>query len=234
MSAAPLIELLQRNVTHVRERVAAACARAGRTAEEVTLVAVTKYAEPDWVRGLYELGLRDFGESRPQQLVERARELPGDIRWHLIGHLQRNKAELVAPYATIIHSVDSLRLAAQLNQTGEKLGRSLRVLCELNLSGEASKDGFREEEFRAVWTSLTALDHLRIEGLMTMAPQTEDAAVLCSVFEGLRALGRELFGAGKPPLLSMGMSHDFEWAIASGATHIRIGTSLFEGLAAAE
>lgn len=224
---------LARNLASVQQRLAAACERTGRAADEVTLVAVTKYADMQWVRGLYELGVRDFGESRPQQLVSRANELPGDVRWHLIGHLQRNKAALVLPVACLIHSVDSLRLAQQLQRDAEKLQRPARVLIEVNVSGEASKDGFDPADLRRNWLELMRCAHLDIDGLMTMAPLDDDPAAARPVFERLRQLRDELAALpDSPPLpqLSMGMSGDFEVGIETGATIVRVGSLLFENL----
>ncbi|OYW20369.1 MAG: YggS family pyridoxal phosphate enzyme [Planctomycetales bacterium 12-60-4] len=199
----------------------------------MTLVAVTKYAELDWVRGLYDLGLRDFGESRPQQLVERAAQLPADIRWHLIGHLQRNKAAMVLPHVTWLHSVDSVRLARQISTDAGKLSLSARVLLEVNVSGEEAKDGFAPQDLRSAWGELRTLPHVQVDGLMTMAPLSEDVETSRPVFRALKQLGEELQQVpGSPPLpqLSMGMSGDFEVGIEEGATLVRIGSALFEGL----
>lgn len=224
---------LAANLDAVRQRIAAACGQCGRSADEVTLVAVTKYAELDWVRSLYDLGLRDFGESRPQQLVERAGEFPADVRWHLIGHLQRNKAALVLPRAAWIHSVDSVRLARQISSAAGKLNLSARVLLEVNVSGEEAKDGFVPNDLRAGWTDLLSLPQLQIAGLMTMAPLSEDIESCRSVFRALRNLRDELQQSPRSPELphlSMGMSGDFEVGIEEGATMIRVGSALFEGL----
>jgi PLP dependent protein len=224
---------LQANTAAVEARIAAACARGGRSPTDITLVAVTKYAELDWVRGLYDLGYREFGESRPQQLIDRARQLPTDIRWHLIGHLQRNKAASVIPVTQLIHSVDSLRLAQQLSRDAEKLGRSVPVLLEVNVSGEEAKDGFAVDELRTQWETLRELPGLRLDGLMTMAPLSEDAETSRPVFTATRELRDHLQALAAPhPLhrLSMGMSGDFEVGIECGATHIRVGSAIWQGL----
>lgn len=229
-----MLDRLQKNLTQLQSRITAACARAKRPADSVTLVAVTKYAQWEWVRGLYDLGLRDFGESRPQQLVERARLLPGDVRWHLIGHLQRNKVALVLPHAWRIHSVDSVRLARQISGDAGKLGQPAAVFLEVNLAGEATKDGFSTDELRQAWPEIAQLPHLSFEGLMGMAPLVDDPKQVRPIFAGLRLLRDELAASreGHPlASLSMGMSGDFEVAIEEGATHVRIGSSLFEGLA---
>ena len=227
---------LAANLTAIQQQISAACLRAGRAAGDVQLVAVTKYAELDWVRGLYDLGLRDFGESRPQQLVERARQFPADVRWHLIGHLQRNKVALVLPHTMLMHSIDSVRLIRQVSTDAGKLAQTAEVLIEVNIAGEASKDGFAPDDVRSAWQELVASPHVRIRGLMGMAPvapQPDDARPF---FAALRQLRDELQDRpGSPPLpqLSMGMSGDFESGILEGATYVRIGSSLFAGCAAA-
>lgn len=198
------------------------------------MIAVTKYAELSWVQALYDLGVRDFGESRPQQLAQRARELPADVRWHLIGHLQRNKVSLVLPPTHLLHSVDSLRLAKEISREAERTGATPSLLLEVNVSGEASKDGFAPDDLIAQWPLLAELPHLSWNGLMTMAPLDRNAEQARPVFAALRRLREQL---GKPshshPLkdLSMGMSGDFEVGIEEGATFIRVGSLLFEGLA---
>lgn len=219
------LESLRCNLSAVQAALTAACEAAGRPATAVRLVAVTKYAELEAVRGLYELGHRDFGESRPQQLVERARQMPADIRWHLIGHLQRNKVALVLPYVTLIHSVDSLRLLDQLDRDAAKLNRVPEVLLEVNVSGEASKDGFAPDEVKAAWPNIAARSHVRVTGLMTMAPQVEAVSNARPYFARLRMLRDELDAT--LPQLSMGMSGDYPAAILEGATLVRVGSALF-------
>jgi PLP dependent protein len=225
---------LEQNCDRIHERVAAACARVGRAPEAVRLVAVTKYAAMEHVSLLPELGVLDLGESRPQQLMERAAQLPAGVRWHLIGHLQRNKARKVLPLVSCVHSIDSLRLLATLDELAGEINVSPRVLLEVNVSGEAAKDGFAPDELLRSVDAIGACRHVRVEGLMTMAPLAEDAEAARPTFRGLRELRDRL----KPLLpalmplneLSMGMSGDFEVAIEEGATMVRIGSSLFEGL----
>jgi pyridoxal phosphate enzyme (YggS family) len=233
MTAQELLTLTS-NLAAVRDRIDAACERAGRASAAVTLVAVTKYAQVQWLHGLYELGCRDFGESRPQQLVQRAVELPADVRWHLIGHLQRNKADAVWPVAACLHSIDSLRLLDKLAELTGKSSARPAVLLEVNVSGEVSKDGFAPADLRTAWDDLWPHTPLDIAGLMTMAPLDDDAESARPVFEALRSLRDELRErtGDRLPLstLSMGMSGDFETAIAAGATMVRIGSRLFEGL----
>lgn len=230
-----LAERVAENYRIVRERIAAACSRAGRDPGEVTLIAVTKYAQIEWVRELVALGAAELGESRPQQLAERAKQISGgNLHWHLIGHLQRNKVKLVLPVATVIHSVDSVRLAGEIDRTAEKLNIRPRVLIELNLTGEEAKHGVRRDELLAVWEQLLAFPRLRIEGLMTMAAYSDNPEDARPTFAALRELREELRRHSPSqvmlPHLSMGMTGDFEVAIEEGATMVRIGSALWENL----
>lgn len=227
-------DTIESNLNHIRSRIAAACQRVGRATEAVKLVAVTKYAELNWVRDLVSLGQFELAESRPQQLAQRATELSQEVRWHLIGHLQRNKVEVVLPVTTLIHSVDSLRLLEKIEQESLKRGLTPHILLEVNVSGEAAKDGFQPDELRANVARLIEFSALKIVGLMTMAPLADDPEYARSVFRALREFRDELTtlsdGKLNIPQLSMGMSGDFEVAIEEGATIVRIGSSLFEGL----
>ena len=225
---------LDENLSSIRERIARACQVSGRSVSEVTLIAVTKYAELDWVRELIGLGVRELGEARPQQLVSRARELPVEVRWHLIGHLQRNKAEEIMPFTQMIHSVDSVRLFEHLEKCAFKRQSKLKILLEVNVSGEQSKDGFDPTELLTAWPKMLTCDSLEISGLMTMAPLGDNAEIARPVFRRLRELRDRLRAESEGrwllPELSMGMSGDFEVGIEEGATLIRIGSSLFEGV----
>lgn len=227
----PLVDRIRDNLAHIRSRIVAAADRAQRDPTEITLVAVTKYASEAAVRALYHVGHRDFGESRPLQLASRAESFPADVRWHLIGHLQRNKADRVVPIAYRIHSVDSLRLLRCLDDIAAKNTCRPAVLLEVNVSGEASKDGYSPETLLSDWPDICVVQSLNIVGLMTMAPLDADVDRVRAVFRGLRELREELAERGPFPLpeLSMGMSGDYEVAIEEGATHIRIGSALFEG-----
>ena len=230
-------QILSDNLQRIRDRIDAACARAGRSSHEVTLVAVTKYAEMEWVQALVDLGLTDLGESRPQQMVSRAAELPPHIRWHLIGHLQRNKVEAILPVASRIHSVDSVRLIEAIQKAARKLQLRPRLLLEVNVSGEQSKDGFDPEELLSAWPMIQTLEDINVDGLMTMAPLNTDLEGARPVFQALQQFRNQLVeasnGHASLPDLSMGMSGDFEIGIEAGATLIRIGSSLFEGLSPA-
>lgn len=232
MSSESLREIISRNFTEVQGRVASACDRSGRPVDSVRLVAVTKYAELSWIRELVDLGQIDLGESRPQQLAARAAEFSGRVQWHLIGHLQRNKAALVLPKVALIHSVDSLRLLDQLEKEAQSLKLQRDVLLEINVSGEASKDGLAPADALDLADRLQRLEWIRPRGLMTMAPLLDNPEGARPFFRRLWELRDELQQrAGLLlPELSMGMSGDFEPAIEEGATLVRIGSRLFSGL----
>ena len=220
----------------VEERIAAACRRAGRARTEVTLVAVTKTVGPKIASLIAAIGIHDLGENRPQQLWQKAALLPSGIRWHLIGNLQRNKVERTVPLVHLVHSADSVRLLRELDDTAGD--GPLPVLLEVNASGEASKHGFRPDEVSSLPAVMTALRRVRIDGLMTMAAYDENPERSRSTFVLLRELRDRLRGqiGDAHPLthLSMGMSNDFEVAIEEGATLVRLGTVLFDGLIAEE
>jgi pyridoxal phosphate enzyme (YggS family) len=221
------------NYQSVRERMAAACRRAGRDPDSVTLVAVTKYAELEWIRALVGLGVVELGENRPQQLVARAAQVASPVHWHLIGHLQRNKVRSILPLVALIHSADSLRLLEAVNRIAAALDVKPRVLIEVNLSGEDAKHGFRADDLRSQWDQIVALEQIRLGGLMTMAAYSPDPENARPAFRQLCELRDELqarSGAGHLKDLSMGMTGDFEVAIEEGATLVRIGSALWQGL----
>jgi pyridoxal phosphate enzyme (YggS family) len=219
----------------VRERIAAACARAGRDPAGVTLVAVTKTHPPEVVRAAVAAGLRDLGENRVQELVEKSDAVPGAarggaVRWHLVGHLQRNKAREAVARADLFHALDSARLAEALDRRAAEAGRVLECLVQVNVSAEASKSGVPPGEAHALLDALAGFSGLRVVGLMTLAAPVETAAELERVVRPqLRLLRRlaETYPGGPLPVLSMGMSGDFEVAVEEGATHVRLGTALF-------
>ena len=231
-------QTIAQNLAQIRHDIEAACSRADRSPDSMQLVAVTKYADLDWVRDLIELGETQLGESRPQQMCRRAEELPDDICWHMIGHLQRNKVDMVIRTAELIHSVDSVRLLRKIESSAATLGERQRVLLEVNVSGEESKDGFSPASLKSNWAEILDLQHVEIQGLMTMAPHSADKESARPFFGQLRELRDELVvdseGRLVLPELSMGMSGDFEIAIEEGATLIRIGSRVFEGLERSE
>lgn len=220
--------VLARRVAAVRARIAAACARVGREPGEVTLVAVTKTVSPRVAALMPELGVPDLGENRPQELWRKAEALKGrDIRWHMIGHLQRNKVERTLPLVHLFHGIDSQRLLEAVAAEGAKRGLAPRVLLQVNISHEEQKHGFEAEEL----TTLKLDPPVEVAGLMGMAAYADDPELARPAFAGLRRLRDRLHDRGERlPHLSMGMSGDFEVAIEEGATLVRVGTTLFEGL----
>jgi len=223
---------LRQRLAHVEERIQAACVRSGRPRSAVTLVAVTKTVSAAAAALLPELGVLDLGESRPQELWNKAPILLTTVRWHLVGHLQRNKIERTVPLVHLIHSVDSLRLLTALEQEARKRGRPVDVLLEVNASREANKHGLTPEELPNLGPQVAAMQNVRVRGLMTMAAFEEDPEGCRATFALLRELRDRLRGTLPEPHrlehLSMGMTNDFEVAIAEGATLVRIGTALFE------
>jgi pyridoxal phosphate enzyme (YggS family) len=234
VSESELRTALQQRLEAVEAHIEAACRRAGRTRSQVSLIAVTKSA-PDAVLPLLpELGLRFLGENRPQELWRKATILTGGVNWHMIGHLQRNKVLRTLPLISLIHAVDSVRLLQAIDEAAAGLGRCTDLLIEVNTSGEESKHGFAPGAVPALAENVHNLDHVRILGLMTMAAPADDPEQCRPSFALLRNLRDQL----KPLLserhpcteLSMGMSGDFEVAIEEGATLVRIGSALFDGL----
>jgi pyridoxal phosphate enzyme (YggS family) len=231
MSDDEIRSVLTARLSAVRARIADACRRAGRDSAEVTLVAVTKTVPPHVAAIAFELGMADLGESRPQELWKKAAAVP-EARWHLIGHLQRNKLDRTVPLVSLIHSVDSARLLEALDAFGRKRGTPVPVLLEVNCSREAAKGGFSAEAVPALSDRLVSLAGVSVQGLMTMAAFFDDPQLCRPTFAELRGLrDRLLTATGLPlPHLSMGMSNDFEVAVEEGATLVRIGMTLFEGL----
>ena len=219
---------LPENFTALQQRLHAACARAGRAADSVLLLAVSKGMPPESVRAAVELGQVFFGENKVQEAKAKIPLCPGRARWHFIGHLQSNKCRDAAQLFEMIHGVDSLALAEELNKWADKLGRTLPVLLEVN-AGEATKFGYQADAVLEQLDALNALPRLEIHGLMTIAPWSPEPERARPVFRALRELkARCEQQLGAPlPHLSMGMSGDFEVAIEEGATIVRIGTALF-------
>ncbi|MFO0567856.1 MAG: YggS family pyridoxal phosphate-dependent enzyme [Polyangiaceae bacterium] len=214
----------------VRTRIREAAQRAGRPESSVRLVAVSKTKPPEAIREAYAAGQREFGENYVQELSEKAEalaDLPG-ISWHMIGHLQRNKAKRVVELASWIHTVDSSRLAQELGKRAIACARSaLPVLVEVNVGGESQKSGCAPGELGALLETVEGVAGLRLAGLMTVPPHTDDPAGALPFFERLRAARDAFGGAARLPELSMGMTHDLEQAIVAGATWVRIGTAIF-------
>ncbi|MFO1021314.1 MAG: YggS family pyridoxal phosphate-dependent enzyme [Planctomycetales bacterium] len=235
MSSETVRPQISENLASVRARIAESCARCGRKPEEVQLVAVVKYAEIEWIRELVALGVTTLAENRPQQLVERVPLFPEAVQWHMIGHLQTNKVRRVLPLVKLIHAVDSVKLLSSIERIAGEEDLSPEVLLEINVSRETSKQGFSPEELRNGWDEIGGmLERTTVRGLMTMAPLSENPEDARQTFAGLRNLRDELQQRGKAGKnlreLSMGMTGDFEVAIEEGATFVRIGSALFEGL----
>jgi len=217
------------NLERVREQIAQAAVKVGRSAEKIELVAITKTHPAEKVREAIEAGQTLFGESRVQEARAKIPELPSNLRWHFVGHLQKNKIRHALPLFELIHSIDSLGLAQEMNRIANEEGMHPRVLLEVNIAGEGSKFGFKPETIRAQMESLLALPRLSIEGLMTMPPLAEEAEPLRAFFVQLRELRAALekeFDL-KLPQLSMGMTNDFTVAVEEGATLVRVGTAIF-------
>jgi pyridoxal phosphate enzyme (YggS family) len=220
---------LAANLSSIQQRIDAACARVGRDPASVTLMAVSKGQPPETVRAAADLGLSLFGESKIQEAKAKIPLCPGRLHWQMIGHLQSNKCRDAVHFFQMIQSVDSLALAEEINKWADKAAKTMPVLLEVNIAGEASKFGYRPEAVLADLARVNALPRLEIHGLMTIAPWSPDPE---KVRRGFRQL-RDLKGAceqilGAPlPQLSMGMSGDFEVAIEEGATLVRLGTALF-------
>jgi PLP dependent protein len=220
---------LAENLDSIQQRLRAACARAGRDPASVTLLAVSKGQPPESVCALAELGQILFGENRVQEARAKIGRCPGRLRWHLIGHLQTNKARDAVRLFEMIEAVDSLHLAQEINRQAAQAAKTLPVLLEVNVAGEASKFGYQAEALLAELRALNALPRLEIHGLMTIAPWTPTPEKVRPVFRRLREIKQQcedLLGAPLPHL-SMGMSGDFEVAIEEGATLVRLGTALF-------
>ncbi len=213
-------------VAEVRERIAAARARGGH-GQDVTLIAVTKTHGPEAVLAAWDAGIRDVGENKVQEAEAKMAQVTVPVRWHLIGHLQRNKAKNAAKF-DLVHSLDSERLAVALNDAAGEAERVLEVLVQVNVSGESTKSGFSLDAVPIVAERLRACRNLRVRGVMTMAPFDADESVLRAVFRGARDARAQLQAAGcGAEWLSMGMSGDYEVAVEEGATHVRLGTVLF-------
>ncbi len=219
---------LKRRLSVLQSRIRAACERAGRSPHEVGLVAVTKSVAPERIRAAAALGLRDFGESRVQEALPKMAALEAGWRWHLVGHLQRNKAGRAAEVFTLIHSVDSPALAETLARQGDARGRPVAALLQVNVAAEPSQHGFPPHEVLGEARRMLRLTGLRVEGLMTIAPLSANPEQVRPIFQELRRLGEALRAdAPQARHLSMGMSDDFEVAIEEGATLIRMGRALF-------
>ena len=223
--------MLKENLQEVEERIAAACMRAGRRREDVTLIAVSKTKPVDMLREAYDLGIRVFGENKVQELTEKYDRLPEDIRWHMIGHLQTNKVKYIVGKTELIHSVDSLKLAEMIEKESQKHGCVTDILVEVNVAEEESKFGLRMEEVIPFIEKIVQYPHINVRGLMTIAPFVENPEENRTIFADLHKLYVDIkeknIDNGTVSILSMGMTNDYEVAIEEGATMVRVGTGIF-------
>lgn len=223
--------MLAFNLQEVENKIQEACKKAKRSREEVTLIAVSKTKPVSMLQEVYDLGIRDFGENKVQELNEKAPQLPADLRWHMIGHLQRNKVRQVIDKAVLIHSVDSVRLAETIEIEAAKKDIIVNILLEVNVAEEDSKFGLKLEEVLSTVEEIAAMPHIRIQGLMTIAPFVENPEENRTVFARLKKLSVDIAKKNidnvSVNILSMGMTNDYQVAIEEGATMIRVGTGIF-------
>jgi pyridoxal phosphate enzyme (YggS family) len=224
-------EQIRERLTRVHQQIARAAERAGRRAEEITLIAVSKTFDPATVQQAVDAGVRDLGENRVQEAIAKAPMVKGDVRWHLIGHLQSNKARHAVETFQVIHTIDSVELAVRLDRIAGQAGRRPVVLVQVDLAHEPTKSGADEDELPAIIEALDSAQYLEFRGLMTLPPFFDSAEKTRPYFRKLRSI-LEGLNRGRAPdrkltELSMGMSHDFEVAIEEGATMVRVGTAIF-------
>lgn len=223
--------MLQENLAEVEANIVAACERAGRSREEVALIAVSKTKPVSMLQEVYDMGIRNFGENKVQEMCDKIEVLPHDIKWHMIGHLQTNKVKYIVGKAALIHSVDSLKLAEEIQKQAVKKDVYVPILVEVNIAGEESKFGISKEETMELVRQISSLDHLQIKGLMTIAPFVENAEDNRLYFRGIRQLSVDIANQNidnvSMDILSMGMTGDYAVAIEEGATMVRVGTGIF-------
>ena len=223
--------MIKEQLQTIQREIEEACKHAGRDASEVTLIAVSKTKPAELVREAYDAGARDFGENKVQEILAKAPLFPEDTRWHMIGHLQRNKVHQVLSKVVLIHSVDSVRLAQEIQKEAEKQDLDVDILLEINVAREESKHGFFLEEAEEAIRTISQFSRVHIKGLMTIAPFVEDAEDNREIFQKLYQFSVDIVGKNidnvSMGVLSMGMSGDFRVAVEEGATMVRVGTSIF-------
>ncbi len=224
--------MVAQNLALVSQKIEQACRRAEREPKEVTLIAVSKTKPLPLLQEAYDAGCRDFGENKVQELVDKIEAMPKDIRWHMIGHLQRNKVKYIVGKVFLIHSVDSLRLAEEISRESEKKQVTTSILVEVNVAQEASKFGLLSADAVAdLITQIAALPHIAVKGLMTIAPYTENPEENRQYFRALKQLSVDIMQKNidnvSMDVLSMGMTGDYEVAAEEGATCVRVGTGIF-------
>lgn len=222
---------LRENLKKVEENIEAACKRAGRDRSEVTLIAVSKTKPVEMLQTIYDLGIREFGENKVQEMCDKIEVLPKDIRWHMIGHLQTNKVKYIVGKSALIHSVDSLHLANEIEKQAAKQNVNVPILVEVNIAEEKSKFGIHKEEAFTLVREIAKLSHLKIQGLMTIAPFVEDPEENRLYFRQIHQLSVDIKEQNIDnvcmDVLSMGMTGDYMVAIEEGATIVRVGTGIF-------
>ena len=223
--------MLQEQLTYVKNEIDDACLRGNRNREDVTLIAVSKTKPVETLQEAYDLGVRVFGENKVQELVDKYEVLPKDIHWHMIGHLQRNKVKYIIDKVDCIHSVESIRLAETIEKEAAKHERIIDVLVEVNVAGEDSKFGLSPEEVPAFVEEIAKFPHIRVKGLMTIAPFVENPEENRPIFQCLRKLSVDIRNKNidnvSMNVLSMGMTNDYQVAVEEGATMVRVGTAIF-------
>ncbi len=219
------------NLQTVQENIRKACKNCGRAYEEVTLLCVSKTKPVGMLKEAYEFGMREFGENKVQELCDKAEVLPGDIKWHMIGHLQRNKVKYIVGKTELIHSVDSERLAEEISKESLKKNLTTNILIEVNVAGEESKFGVPPDETVSFVEKIAKLPAICVKGLMTIAPFVENPEENREFFKNLRKLSIDITNKHidnvSMSILSMGMTGDYTTAIEEGATHVRVGTGIF-------
>ena len=223
--------MLKENLENIEQKIQAACERSGRDRSEVTLIAVSKTKPAEMVQEAYDLGIRLFGENKVQEIMDKSEVLPADIHWHMIGHMQRNKVKYIIDKVDLIHSVDSVRLAETIDKEAEKHGVIANILIEVNVAKEESKFGLMPEEVPEFVEKIAGFPHIRVKGLMTIAPFVENPEENRPIFAHLRKLSVDIAKKNidniTMSILSMGMTNDYQVAIEEGATMVRVGTGIF-------
>ncbi len=230
-SSREVYSMIQEHLRHVEEKICQACDRSGRDRDDVTLIAVSKTKPIEDLKEAYRCGTRYFGENKVQEIMEKYPQMPGDVKWHMIGHLQRNKVKYIVDKVAMIHSVDSLRLAQTIQTEAAKEQVTIPILLEVNVAGEESKFGLSVEEVIPLTEQISTMKNIHIQGLMTIAPYVDDPEENRWVFRELKKISVDIEEKNIDNVdmyvLSMGMTGDYEVAIEEGATMIRVGTGIF-------
>lgn len=223
--------MLKENLTHVEEKIETVCSTHGIPRDSITLIAVSKTKPVEMLQEIYDAGCRDFGENKVQELVDKYEQLPKDIRWHMIGHLQRNKVKYIIGKVVLIHSVDSLRLAETIEKESAKHNITTDILIEVNMAHEESKFGVLPEEIYDLLMEISKFEHVRVKGLMTVAPFVDNPRKNSEIFEKMHKLSVDIESKNidniTMSILSMGMTNDYEVALEEGSNMIRVGTAIF-------